>query len=63
MVDDVLTALNLLVCTAYIYLAIRRVYGATGAWRVVQAIVLAVAVAAIVVGYRFLLFLITLYAA
>src|SRR5205085_6936015 len=57
MVDNVLSVLNLLVCTVYIYMAIGRVYGVNGAWRVVQAAVLAVAVAAIVIGYRFLLFL------
>ena len=63
MVDNVLSVLNLLVCTVYIYMAVGPVYGANGAWRVVQAAVLAVAVAAIVIGYRFLLFLFTLYSA
>jgi hypothetical protein len=46
---------------AYLYAAIAPVYQAAGAMRWVQAALLAVAVAAIVVGYRFVLFLITLY--
>ena len=61
-VDNVLTAANLLVCTLYVYVAIGPVYGTAGVVRLLQAMVLAVAVAVIVVGYRFALFLITLYA-
>jgi hypothetical protein len=61
LVDDVLSVVNLAACALYVYLAIAPVYGATGAIRVIQALVLALAVAGIVLGYRFLLFLITLY--
>lgn len=60
-VDDVLSVANLAACAVYIYLAIGPVYGATGALRIGNAILLALAAAANVVGYRFLLFLITLY--
>ena len=60
-VDNVLSVANLAACAVYIHLAIGPVYGATGALRIGNAIVLALAAAAIVVGYRFLLFLITLY--
>ena len=60
-VDNVLSVANLAACAVYIYLAIAPVYGATGPLRIGKAILLAVAAAAIVVGYRFLLFLITLY--
>ena len=62
-VDNVLSGVNLVACAVYIYLAIGPVYGATGALRVVKAVLLALAVAALTLGYRFLLFLITLYAA
>ena len=61
-VDNVLSVVNLVACTLYLYLAVGPVYGATGAMRILQVIVLAIAVAAIVLGYRFALFLITLYA-
>jgi Protein of unknown function (DUF3667) len=61
-VDNVLSVANLAACAVYIYLAIGPVYGATGSLRIGKAILLALAAAAIVVGYRFLLFLITLYA-
>ena len=57
-----LSLANLARCVASIYLAIGPVYGATGALRATKAILLALAVAAIVLGYRFVLFLITLYA-
>jgi Protein of unknown function (DUF3667) len=60
-VDNMLSVANLVVCGVYIYLAIGPVYDATGALRTVKAILLALAAATIVVGYRFLLFLITLY--
>lgn len=61
-VDNALSVANLAACALYLYLAIGPVYGATGAMRALQAIALAIAVAAIVLGYRFALFLITLYA-
>ena len=60
-VDTLLSVANLAVCAVYLYAAIGPVYGARGPWRVVQAALLALAVGAIVLGYRFALFLITLY--
>jgi hypothetical protein len=60
-VDNVLTTANLVACTTYLHMAIGPVYGTSGARRLAQAVVLAVAVATIVVGYRFVLFFITLY--
>ena len=60
-VDNVLSAINLLACAAYLYLAIGAVYGARGWVRALQTIVLTLVVGAIVLGYRFFLLLITLY--
>jgi hypothetical protein len=59
--DHVLSIALLLVCGTYLFVATGRVYGAGGARRVLQAAALTVAVAAIVLGYRFVLLLITLY--
>jgi hypothetical protein len=61
-VDNVLSVANLVACTSYIYFAMGPVYGSTASLRATKAIALALAVAAIVLGYRFALFLITLYA-
>jgi hypothetical protein len=61
-VDNVLSVANLLACAGYIYLSIGPVYDARGALRIAKATLLAIAAGAIVIGYRFLLFLITLYA-
>jgi hypothetical protein len=61
-VDNVLSIANLAACVAYIYLATGPVYGASGKLRAAKALLLALVVAAIVLGYRFVLFLITLYA-
>lgn len=60
-VDNVLSVANLAVGATYLYLAVGPVYDAAGAGRLVKAAGLALAVAAIVLGYRFLLFVITLY--
>jgi hypothetical protein len=60
-VDNLLSVVNLVACGLYLYLAIGPVYGAAGAMRALQVGVLLIAVAAIVLGYRFALFLITLY--
>jgi hypothetical protein len=60
-IDNVLSVVNILACALYLYAAIGPMYGATGAPRVLQTVVLAVAVGTIVVGYRFVVFLITLY--
>jgi len=60
-IDNVLTALILVCSTAYLYLASGRVYGVAGWGRVARSLLLAVAVGVIVVGYRFAIFLVTLY--
>jgi hypothetical protein len=60
-VDNVLSIANVLVCALYLFLAIGPVYGATGVRRVGQTAILVLSVAAIVLGYRFALFFITLY--
>lgn len=60
-VDNVLSVANLAACSIYLYVAIQSVYGATGTRRVVTALLLAVAAAAIAIGYRFVLFFMTLY--
>jgi hypothetical protein len=60
-VDTVLSLIQFAACALYLYLAIGPVYLARGPSRAVRAIVLAIAVGAIVLGYRFVLFLITLY--
>jgi len=60
-VDDVLSIVNLAACSAYIYCAIGPVYAAAGQLRALQALILSLAVAVIFLGYRFALFVITLY--
>jgi len=60
-VDNALSAFNLAACAVYLYLATGTVYGAKGAARVIASLGLAVAFAAIALGYRFGLFLFTLY--
>jgi hypothetical protein len=57
------SALNLAAWFAYLFVATRVVFGATGAPRLIQSAALAVAVAAIALSYRFALFLIALYVA
>jgi hypothetical protein len=59
-VDKALSAFNLTAGGLYLYLASGPVYDTSGVRRLLQAILLAIAVAVIVVGYRFVLFLITL---
>lgn len=61
MMDNVLSVFNLGACVAYLYYATGAFYGATGAARAIKSIVLAIMVAAIVLGYRFVIFLITLH--
>ena len=60
-IDNVLTALILVCSTVYLYLASGPVYGVAGWGRVARSLVLALAVGVIVVGYRFAIFLVTLY--
>ena len=60
-VDNVLTAVNLAACATYLYLAIGEFYSARAVLRVAQALLLTLAIAAIALGYRLALFLMTLY--
>lgn len=60
-IDNIISLINLAVVTTYLYVATRTVYGATGLVRGLKVLVLALAVTGILLGYRFLLFLITLY--
>jgi hypothetical protein len=59
--DYVLSISLLLIAAVYLYLSIGTVYGARGVGRVIKTTVLTIAVAAIVLGYRFVLLLITLF--
>ena len=59
--DLALTAALLALTAAYLYRAIGVVYGARGRARIAQTAALTIATAAIVLGYRFALFLLTLY--
>jgi Protein of unknown function (DUF3667) len=59
--DDAISIALLLACGVYLYLATEKVYGATGASRILKVVALTVAVAGIVLGYRFVLLVITLY--
>jgi hypothetical protein len=59
--DIVVSALILACCAAYLYRATGTVYGARGTTRVARAVVLALAMGGIVLGYRFVIFLVTLY--
>ncbi|MGH3851062.1 MAG: hypothetical protein ACRDRT_15435 [Pseudonocardiaceae bacterium] len=59
--DNVLTVINLAACFTYLYMATGAVYGAAGAARSIKALALTFAVGCIVPGYRFVIFLITLY--
>jgi len=59
--DNVMTGINLAICAGYLALAIGKVYASAPLLRTVQVVVLTLAVGAIVLGYRFAIFLITLY--
>jgi hypothetical protein len=59
--DTALTLANLAVCATYLYAATGTAYGARGALRAVKALALSLAVTGILLGYRFVLFLFTLY--
>ncbi len=60
-VDRVLSVLIVLGCAVYLFKATGTVYSASGAVRVLKVLVLSLLVAALVPGYRFVTFLITLY--
>ena len=59
--DNTLTAVNLLACAAYLFVASGRVYGGGTGARLIKAALLSACVGAIVLGYRFVVFVITLY--
>ena len=59
--DHVLSIGLMVACAVYLYFAIGRVYGGAGAGNAVRATGLTVGMSAIVLGYRFVLLLITLY--
>lgn len=58
--DTILTLLNLAASAVYLYFAIARVYEARGALRVVNSLLLSIAVLAIALAYRFGLLVLTL---
>lgn len=60
-IDHTLSVVLLLVCGVYLYIAAGRVYGAHGISGALKAGVMAVAVACILLGYRFVLLPITLW--
>lgn len=59
--DRWLSIFEIVVCAIYLYVASGKVYGPQGSMRSIKVIPLVVAVAAIVLGYRFIIFLFTLY--
>ena len=59
--DTILSLLNLAALGAYLYAAIGAVYKESGKSRIIKVVVLMSAIAFIFLGYRFLLFLVTLY--
>jgi hypothetical protein len=59
--DHVIAVSVLAVSAVYLYLASGTVYGASGFTRILATLALTIAVGAIVLGYRFVLLLITLY--
>jgi hypothetical protein len=61
--DGVISVSLLVTCGIYLYFATDAVYGGGRAVRVLKSAALAVGAAAIVLGYRFALLLITLYSA
>jgi hypothetical protein len=61
--DHVVTIVALLLFAAYLHLAIGRVHATTGLARIAGSVALTAFVAALVLGYRFAIFLITLYSA
>ena len=59
--DNILSVFNLTACAVYLYRATGNVYGGSGMIRAAKIAILAPAVAGILLGYRFVIFLITLY--
>ncbi len=59
--DRIVTGAMLAASAVYVYVAAGRVYPGRPGVRVVQAFVVALIVGAVILGYRFVIFLITLY--
>jgi hypothetical protein len=59
--DILVSLLNLAVASTYLHISVKAVYGGRGVIAFCRTAILAVALAAIVLGYRFAIFLITLY--
>jgi len=59
--DDAIGIVLVAICAVYLYLATRTVYGVEGIMRVFKTGVLVIVTAAIVLGYRFALLLLTLF--
>jgi hypothetical protein len=59
--DNILSVINFAAAAIYLYIAAGAVYGTRRAMRVVRVLALTAGTAVIFLGYRFLLFLITLY--
>ncbi len=59
--DNILSIVNFVASALYLYIATGAVYGSRRVSQAVRALVLTVGAAAILLAYRFLLFLITLY--
>lgn len=60
-IDMIVTLINFAICTVYLFIAIGVVYDKRSISRPIKALVLGASVTGILLGYRFLLFLITLY--
>ncbi len=60
MVDKALSLFNIAAVALYLYLASGAFYGTQGGWRIMKALALAAAVGGLALGYRFLIFLMTL---
>ena len=61
--DNILSILNFAAAALYLYIAIGAVYASRGTARALKALVLTAGAAVILLAYRFLLFLLTLYSA
>lgn len=60
-IDTAISLALVLISGIYFYYSIPRVYAVDGKWRILSAVTLAVAAASIAIGYRFVVFLVTLY--
>jgi Protein of unknown function (DUF3667) len=60
-IDALLSIFNVSACALYLYLAIGSFYAVRGAARYALTAILATSLAALFIGYRFTIFLITLY--